>query len=195
MHDLTVFGLLHGTPDSEKPWGQNDGPIKFLCPAPGYDRHFAITEHYGIEMIPVPMLPNGPDVDVFADALLEGGRRPDTPVAMIENGSLPTQRLLRTDLAHAGEPNLYLVGMKSYGRAPTFLAMTGYEQVRSVVAMLAGDVEAAQRIELALPDTGVCGGSGLYDDPEGASAGGCCAPAAAPTWCSTPPRSGIRLLH
>ncbi|MET4164348.1 MULTISPECIES: uroporphyrinogen-III C-methyltransferase [Gordonia] len=42
-------------------------------------------------------------VDVFADALLEGGRRPDTPVAMIENGSLPTQRLLRTDLAHAGE--------------------------------------------------------------------------------------------
>ena len=42
-------------------------------------------------------------VEVFADALLEGGRRPDTPVAMIENGSLPTQRLLRTDLAHAGE--------------------------------------------------------------------------------------------
>ena len=84
------------------------------------------------------------------------------------------------DLAHAGEPNLYLVGMKSYGRAPTFLAMTGYEQVRSVVAMLAGDVEAAERIELALPDTGVCGGSGLYDDPEGASAGGCCAPAAGP---------------
>lgn len=84
------------------------------------------------------------------------------------------------DLAHAGEPNLYLVGMKSYGRAPTFLAMTGYEQVRSVVAMLAGDVEAAERIELVLPDTGVCGGSGLYDDPDGASTGGCCAPAAAP---------------
>ena len=84
------------------------------------------------------------------------------------------------DLAHPDEPNLYLVGMKSYGRAPTFLAMTGYEQVRSVVAMLAGDVEAAERIDLVLPDTGVCGGSGLYDDPEGASAGGCCAPAPAP---------------
>ncbi|GAA1951056.1 NAD(P)-binding domain-containing protein [Nocardioides panacihumi] len=82
------------------------------------------------------------------------------------------------DLAHAQEPNLYLVGMKSYGRAPTFLAMTGYEQVRSIVAMLAGDVEAAERIELVLPDTGVCGGSGLYDDPEAASAGGCCGPAA-----------------
>jgi thioredoxin reductase len=84
------------------------------------------------------------------------------------------------DLAHAQEPNLYVVGMKSYGRAPTFLAMTGYEQVRSIVAMLAGDVEAAERIELVLPDTGVCGGSGLYDDPESASSGGCCAPAAAP---------------
>ncbi|MGN6779929.1 MAG: NAD(P)-binding domain-containing protein [Marmoricola sp.] len=81
------------------------------------------------------------------------------------------------DLAHAQEPNLYLVGMKSYGRAPTFLAMTGYEQVRSVVAMLTGDVEAAERVELVLPDTGVCGGSGLYDDPTGsAGGGGCCTP-------------------
>jgi hypothetical protein len=83
------------------------------------------------------------------------------------------------DLAHP-EPDLYLVGMKSYGRAPTFLAMTGYEQVRSVAAELAGDHEAAARVELVLPDTGVCGGSGLFDDPDGAAAGGCCAPAAGP---------------
>ncbi|WP_425956934.1 NAD(P)-binding domain-containing protein [Xylanimonas sp. McL0601] len=82
------------------------------------------------------------------------------------------------DLAHPQEPNLYLVGMKSYGRAPTFLALTGYEQVRSVVAMLAGDAEAAERVDLVLPDTGVCGGSGLYDDTDGASAVGCCTPAA-----------------
>ncbi len=81
------------------------------------------------------------------------------------------------DLAHADEPDLYLVGMKSYGRAPTFLAMTGYEQVRSVAAMLAGDVEAAERVDLELPDTGVCGGSGLYDDPGGSAEGGCCGPA------------------
>jgi thioredoxin reductase len=83
---------------------------------------------------------------------------------------------LARDLAHP-EPGLFLVGMKSYGRAPTFLAMTGYEQVRSVAAQLAGDHEAAGRIELVLPDTGVCGGAGLFDDPEGAAAGGCCAPA------------------
>ena len=81
------------------------------------------------------------------------------------------------DLRHP-EADLYLVGMKSYGRAPTFLAMTGYEQVRSVAAELAGDHEAAARIELELPDTGVCGGAGLFDDPDGAAAGGCCGPAA-----------------
>ena len=46
--------------------------------------------------------------------------------------------------------------MKSYGRAPTFLLRTGYEQVRSVVAALAGDWEAARRVELVLPETGVC---------------------------------------
>ena len=74
------------------------------------------------------------------------------------------------------EPGLYLVGMKSYGRAPTFLALTGYEQVRSVVAELTGDHESAARVELTLPDTGVCGGAGLHDDPTEASSGGCCGP-------------------
>jgi len=80
------------------------------------------------------------------------------------------------ELAHP-EPDLYLVGMKSYGRAPTFLAMTGYEQVRSIAAELTGDHEGAARVELTLPDTGVCGGAGLFDDPDGASGGGCCGPA------------------
>ncbi|MCW3794462.1 NAD(P)-binding domain-containing protein [Paenibacillus sp. LS1] len=54
------------------------------------------------------------------------------------------------------EQGLYIVGMKSYGRAPTFLMATGYEQVRSVVAFLAGDLEAAAKVELDLPETGVC---------------------------------------
>lgn len=79
------------------------------------------------------------------------------------------------DLAQP-EPDFYLLGSKSYGRAPTFLAMTGYEQVRSVVAQLVGDVEAAERVDLALPDTGVCGGSGLFDF-DGATVASCCAPA------------------
>lgn len=80
------------------------------------------------------------------------------------------------DLEHP-EPGFYIVGAKSYGRAPTFLALTGFEQVRSVVAAVAGDREAAERVELVLPDTGVCGGSGLFDVPnETADAGSCCAP-------------------
>lgn len=83
------------------------------------------------------------------------------------------------------ETGLFLVGMKSYGRAPSFLAMTGYEQVRSVVAALAGDVEAADRVDLVLPETGVCNGAGAFDDPaaladaSGGAGGGCCSPAQA----------------
>jgi thioredoxin reductase len=80
------------------------------------------------------------------------------------------------ELSHP-EPDLYLVGMKSYGRAPTFLAMTGYEQVRSVAAAIAGDRESAERVELTLPGSGVCGGAGLFDEPDAAKAGGCCGPA------------------
>ena len=73
------------------------------------------------------------------------------------------------------EPGFYLVGMKSYGRAPSFLTLTGCEQARSVVAAIAGDREAADRVELVLPETGVCGGSGVFDDA--GDGGGCCAAA------------------
>lgn len=70
------------------------------------------------------------------------------------------------------EPGYYTVGMKSYGRAPTFLLLTGYEQVRSVVAHVDGDREAAARVELRLPETGVCSTSD--------AGGACCGvPAAA----------------
>lgn len=80
MHDVVVFSLLHGGVDSPRPWIDElrDGPgVKFLCPAPGYDRHFAITESLGIEMIPVPLREDGPDVDlveelVAADPAIKG---------------------------------------------------------------------------------------------------------------------------
>jgi hypothetical protein len=77
------------------------------------------------------------------------------------------------ELAHP-EPGLYTVGVKSYGRAPTFLMATGFEQVRSVVAALAGDLEAADRVELELPETGVCSASGSAT--EGLQGGSCCGP-------------------
>jgi hypothetical protein len=80
------------------------------------------------------------------------------------------------------EPGFYIAGMKSYGRAPTFLMLTGYEQVRSIVAELAGDREAARKVELVLPETGVCSGPAPSADLGAASAAsGCCgAPAAKP---------------
>ena len=59
------------------------------------------------------------------------------------------------ELAHP-EPGYFAVGIKSYGRAPTFLMATGYEQVRSVAAHLAGDLAAANEVQLVLPETGVC---------------------------------------
>ncbi|CRK52017.1 putative oxidoreductase [Rhodococcus sp. RD6.2] len=81
------------------------------------------------------------------------------------------------ELSHP-EPGFYLAGMKSYGRAPTFLAMTGYEQVRSIAAAIAGDHDAASRVELILPETGVCGGAGVFDEPDvDAAEGGCCSTA------------------
>ncbi|MET9668011.1 NAD(P)-binding domain-containing protein [Streptomyces sp. NPDC006475] len=98
------------------------------------------------------------------------------------------------ELSHP-EQGIYLVGMKSYGRAPTFLAMTGYEQVRSVAAAIAGDIEAADRVELALPETGVCGGAGLFDEPDATTndseGGGCCAtPTTLQIGIGAPPASG-----
>ncbi|KQW37142.1 flavoprotein [Rhizobacter sp. Root404] len=74
------------------------------------------------------------------------------------------------ELAHP-EPGLYTIGVKSYGRAPTFLMATGFEQARSVVAAIAGDLEAADRVELDLPETGVCGLG--TDDTSGAESS-CC---------------------
>lgn len=77
------------------------------------------------------------------------------------------------------EAGFYLVGMKSYGRATSFLALTGFELTRSVAAAIAGDHEAAAQVKLTLPETGVCGGSGQFDDAS-ASGGGCCGTPAAP---------------
>lgn len=76
------------------------------------------------------------------------------------------------------DANVYIVGMKSYGRAPTFLLLTGYEQVRSVVSAIAGDWDAARRVELVLPETGVCI-TQFADEEEGATQSSCCGPALA----------------
>jgi hypothetical protein len=70
------------------------------------------------------------------------------------------------------EKDFYVVGMKSYGRAPTFLLLTGYEQVRSVVCALTGDEQGAREVKLVLPETGVCSRDVL--EGAAAAAASCC---------------------
>jgi DNA-binding transcriptional MocR family regulator len=76
MHDTVVYALLKGTCDSVNPWSKQ-GEIAFLCPVPGYDRHFTICRDYGIRMIPVSLKEDGPDMDeverlVSADPSIKG---------------------------------------------------------------------------------------------------------------------------
>jgi thioredoxin reductase len=83
------------------------------------------------------------------------------------------------------DSGLFLAGMTSYGRAPTFLLATGYEQVRSIAAFLAGDIEAARRVELDLPQTGVCSTSrAVPADVEAVSS--CCTPTTPQGACCAP---------
>ncbi len=76
MHDAVVYALLTGARDGAAPWRDARRPIRFLCPSPGYDRHFQICEQYGIEMIAVPLTGAGPDMDeverLAADPAVKG---------------------------------------------------------------------------------------------------------------------------
>ncbi len=85
-------------------------------------------------------------------------------------GSVPPHG--HRELSHP-EPGFYTIGVKSYGRAPTFLMLTGYEQARSVAAALAGDLAAADDVRLVLPETGVCQTT-TQPDIAGSASGGCC---------------------
>ena len=103
-------------------------------------------------------------------------------------GSVPPHGV--DELSHP-DTGIYIVGMKSYGRAPTFLLRTGYEQARSVAAALAGDWAAARRIELVLPETGVCNRAAAPAERAATDAAqrSCCGASA-----FTPPVAGEELL-
>lgn len=127
-----------------------------------------------------------PDLSILRELRLAMDARLEAPVGLaaeIDPAVHTCGTVRQTGAAELEQPEtaFFIVGAKSYGRAPTFLALTGYEQVRSVVAALAGDREAAGRRELVLPETGVCSGAAPIAEPAGASgASGCCAPAPAP---------------
>lgn len=111
-----------------------------------------------------------PDLSLLREQRLALGASLESPIRLAplidpnihSCGTVPPHGV--EELSHP-EANFYIVGMKSYGRAPTFLTLTGYEQVRSIAAALTGDGEAARTVELVLPETGVCS----------ADAGGSCA--------------------
>jgi hypothetical protein len=133
-----------------------------------------------------------PDLDMLREVRLDLDSKLECPAALAtlidpNIHSCGTVRPHGAEELQQPEPGLFIAGMKSYGRAPTFLLATGYEQVRSIAAWLAGDVEAARRVELDLPETGVCS-SDLLEGP-GASA--CCAPAASASSCCAPAEATV----
>ncbi|MHA7238581.1 NAD(P)-binding protein [Arthrobacter sp. TMS1-12-1] len=109
----------------------------------------------------VPATGFRPDLDMLRELRLDLDAAVEAPRALgplidPEFHSCGTVPAHGVDVLAHPEKDFYLVGMKSYGRAPTFLLATGYEQVRSVTAAIAGDTEAASRLQLELPETGVC---------------------------------------
>ncbi len=119
--------------------GATLGPVDEIVCATGFRPDLSVTRELRLDL----------------DAALEA---PSALAPLIDPnvhscGSVPPHGA--QELKHP-ERDFYTVGMKSYGRAPTFLLLTGYEQVRSVVAAIAGDWESARNVELVLPETGVC---------------------------------------
>jgi cation diffusion facilitator CzcD-associated flavoprotein CzcO len=109
-----------------------------------------------------------PDLDFVRELRIQLDPAIECPVALAPLID-PNQHSCGTVRPHGArelaqdEPGFYFAGMKSYGRAPTFLMITGYEQVRSIAADIAGDRAAAERVELVLPETGVCNRSAAPD--------------------------------
>jgi thioredoxin reductase len=136
-----------------------------------------------------------PDLDMLREVRVELDPATEAPTKLAplidpnfhSCGTVPPHG--ERDLAHP-EPGFYMAGMKSYGRAPTFLMATGYEQVRSIVAALAGDREAADTVQLDLPETGVCSTSLVTEDllPGATSEDGGCG-----TSCSTEPAPAAQI--
>ncbi|MEX5302864.1 FAD-dependent oxidoreductase [Kocuria sabuli] len=174
---FAVTGLIAGedglTVRATTPAGEQELAVDLVVPATGFRPDLGMLSELRLELDPAVEAPRklGPLIDPEFHSC--GSVAPHG------------ERLL----AHP-EPDFYIVGAKSYGRAPTFLMATGHEQVRSVAAALAGDRAAADDVQLVLPETGVCstdlGGSCDLPAPEAA---GCCGePAGVPADACSGPR-------
>ena len=96
MFDLISWSYTFGNNDSERPWSGEE-TVKWICPVPGYDRHFAITEKFGFEMITVPMLEDGPDADAIAELVKDPAVKGMWVVPMFANptGATVTEEVVR----------------------------------------------------------------------------------------------------
>jgi len=171
LHVETTFGVTHIT--------DKDGQLRIAAGSACCGRHVLADEL---------IVATGfrPDLSMLSELRLGLDPALDCPTALAplidpnEHSCGTVRPHGARELAHP-EPSFYIAGMKAYGRAPTFLTLTGYEQVRSIVADIAGDKEAAERIELVLPETGVCSRSPVEDGdsccggPAKVDAYACCA--------------------
>jgi len=121
------------------PTGEMESLVDILVPATGFRPDLSILSELRI------------DLDLAVEAPRQLGPMIDAEFHSCGTVAPHGEK----ELAHP-EHGFYIVGMKSYGRAPTFLMATGYEQVRSIAAALAGDRQAADSVQLVLPETGVC---------------------------------------
>jgi thioredoxin reductase len=135
--------------------GRTIGPVDEVIAATGFRPNLSLTRELRLDLDPVVESPTA--LATLIDPNIHSC------------GTVPPHGF--HELTHP-EPDFYTAGMKSYGRAPTFLLLTGYEQVRSIAAALTGDHAAAARVELVLPETGVCNGPADASTAEPASA--CC---------------------
>jgi hypothetical protein len=134
---------------------RNLGPVDRIVVATGQRPDLALTRELRLEL----------------DPWLESARAlgPLIDPNLHSCGSVPPHG--HRELSHP-EPGFYTLGVKSYGRAPTFLLLTGYEQARSVAAAIAGDLQAAGSTQLCLPETGVC--TSQFDRTGGGASPECC---------------------
>jgi DNA-binding transcriptional MocR family regulator len=117
MHDCIVYALLKGVPGGAAPWSAVQ-PITFLCPAPGYDRHFAICEEYGIRMVTVPLTGSGPDMDMVERLVLDPSVRGMWCVPKYSNPTgetYPEETIQRIARMRTGAPDFRVFWDNAYG--------------------------------------------------------------------------------
>lgn len=137
MHDLLVFALLHGTPDSEQPWIAEPGR-KFLCPSPGYDRHFVLAQSLGFELIPIGITPDGPDI--LAAATIAGSDPLVKGLWAVPNYSNPTGAVYSEQVVRAltsmptAAPDFRLFWDNAYAVHPLFGAAAPVHDVLGMAA-------------------------------------------------------------